>query len=95
MRKDVEYTDHLKLRLRIRKIPEDYPKLIYENPDQHFFDNLEGVQISVKRLKYGGKLRNMMIAFEEKGDAVKIITVHPISDDKISNRIMGGRWTRK
>lgn len=89
-----KYTDHLKLRLKIRKIPFDYPKMIYENPEQSFFDNIEGTSIRIKRLKYNNKLRNMMIAYETKGDKAEIITIHPISDEKIINRMISERWTK-
>ena len=30
----IEYTEHLKLRLRIRRIPDDYPRKIFEKPEQ-------------------------------------------------------------
>lgn len=90
----ITYTDHLKLRLGVRKIPEDYPKIIYTNPDQKFFDNLEGTYIAIKRLKYNQKLRKMMIAYEKKNEEVEIITIHPITDEKIINRIMSGRWEK-
>ena len=90
----IEYTEHLKLRLKIRKIHEEYPKKIYENPEQKFFDNVEGTFIAIKKLHYNKKLRNMMIAYEEKNDDVEIITIHPISDEKIINRVMNKRWTK-
>ncbi len=86
------YTNHLKLRLKLRKIPNNYPKIIYENPEQKFFDNIEKTKIAIKRLKYNNKLKNMMIAYEEKYDKDEIITIHPISDEKIMNRILSGRW---
>ena len=90
----IEYTGHLKLRLKIRNIPENYPKEIYQKPEQKFFDNVEKTFIAIKKLHYNKKLRNMMIAYEEKEDLVEIITIHPIIDEKIINRIMNGRWTK-
>ncbi len=88
------YTDHLKLRLRIRKIPNNYPEIIYKNPDQKFFDNLEGYNVAIKKLKYNQKLRNMMIVYEEKGKEVEIITIHPITEEKVINRVINKRWTK-
>ena len=88
------YTDHLKLRLRIRRIPEDCPKKIYENPEQKFFDNLEGNYIAIKKLHYNKKSRNMMIAYEIKDNEIEIITIHPITDEKIINRVLSGRWVK-
>ena len=90
----VEYTDHLKLRLKVRKIPENCPKDIYENPEQKFYDNSEKTFISIKKIHYNKKIRNMMIAYEEKEDLIEIITIHPITDEKIINRIMNGRWSK-
>lgn len=90
---EIYYTNHLKLRLKIRKIPEEYPKIIYENADQKFFDNVENTNIAIKRLKYNKKLRNMMIAYAMKDNKIEIITIHPISNEKIINRTLSGRWT--
>ena len=80
------------LRLKIRKIPIEYPKLILQSPNQEFFDVLERKQIAIKRLKYNGKIRNMMIAYETKGSFAEVVTIHPIADEKIINRLMSGRW---
>lgn len=86
------YTSHLKLRLNVRKISYDYPKMILNNPERRFFDILEKRNIAIKRLKYNKKIRNMMVAYENKGDFMEIITIHPISEEKIINRVRSGRW---
>ncbi len=92
--KHIAYTDHLKERLRIRNFPKEYPLEIYRNPEQIFFDTTEKTNIAIKKLKYNNKVRNLMIAYEEKNGTVEIITIHPISDEKIVNRIMSGRWSK-
>lgn len=91
---NIEYTEHLKLRLKVRKIPEEYPQKIYESPEQKFFDNAEKTFIAIKKLHYNKKMRNMMIAYEEKEGKIEIVTIHPITDEKIINRIMSKRWTK-
>ena len=88
------YTEHLKLRLKLRRIPENYPEEIYKNAEQEFYDELEGYFVSIKKLMYNGKLRNMMIAYEKKVDGIEIVTIHPIKDEKISSRVVNGRWTK-
>ena len=88
------YTEHLKRRLNIRKIPEDYPRKIYEDPEQKFFDAAEMTKISIKKLYYNNKLRDMMIAYEEKNGNVEIITIHPITEEKVTNRLVRGRWVK-
>ncbi len=90
----VLYTDHLNLRLKVRKIPFKYPRKIYEKPEQKYFDSAENYFIAVKKLYYNKKIRNMMIAYEEIENRVNIITIHPISDEKIINRLMNRRWVK-
>lgn len=51
------YTEHLKTRMKARKIPEDYPQKIYENPEQKFSDMAEGNKIAIKKLLYNNKVR--------------------------------------
>jgi len=92
--KKVVYTNHLKLRLYLRKIPLDYPKIIFENPEYIFFDNMEKRNIAIKKLKYNNKLRNIMIAYEEINNIIEIVTIHPISEEKIINRINSRRWIK-
>ncbi len=92
--KEIYYSDHLNLRLKIRKVPKKYPKIIYENYEQKFFDNVERSWIAIKKLKYNQKVRNMMIAYEIKENKIEIITIHPISDEKIINRTLSGRWIK-
>lgn len=91
---EIILTDHLKLRLKVRKIPREYPELIYNNAEQRYYDVLEKTVIAIKKLKYNNKIRNMMIAYEEKNNKVEIITIHPISEEKIVNRIIRGRWIK-
>lgn len=92
--KDIQYTDHLKVRLKARNIPEDYPEKIYKNPERKFFDRVEGNSIAVKKLQYNNKERNMMIAYEEKAEEVEIVTIHPITEEQIIKRIMNRRWIK-
>lgn len=91
----VKYTEHLKMRLKMREIPDSYPRTIYENFEQKFYDTIEERYIAVKKLEYNGKIRPMMIAYEEKEGIVEIVTIHPITEEKVINREMGGRWMKR
>ena len=91
---NISYTDHLELRLKIRKIPYEYPKLIFNEPEQKFFDITEQTYIAIKKLKYNQKERHMMIAYEKKDDNIEIVTIHPINEEKIINRTIRGRWIK-
>lgn len=92
--KEIVYTTHLKIRLEVRNIPEHYPEDILENAEQKYYDVFERTFIYIKKLRYNDKLRNMMIACEETADKVRIITIHPISEEKIINRVIRGRWIK-
>ncbi len=91
---NIIYTDHLKTRLKCRSIPENYPKEIFLSPEQNFIDNLEGHLIAIKELEYNGKIRNMMVAYDETSNQISIITIHPITLEDINNRRRTGRWTK-
>ena len=85
--KKIIYTQHLKMRLEIRKFPKYYPMMIYMDPEIMFLDMIEMSNIAIKSLIYNGKHRNILIAYEEDDDCVNILTIHPITDKKIKNRI--------
>ena len=91
---EIQYSSHLNLRLKIRQIPHSYPKKIYEEPEQTFFDTAEKTNIAVKKLMYNAKLRNMMIAYEQRDYIIEIITIHPIRDEQIMNRQLTRRWIK-
>jgi hypothetical protein len=86
------YTPHLKLRIKERKFPYDFPKKIYTSPEAKFFDNLTKSYIAVKTLFYAGKLRKISIAYIFDGLDVKIKTIHPEKESEISNRVKICRW---
>ncbi len=92
--KKIINTDHLSLRLKIREIPYDYPEKIFVAPDQKYFDTIEKTNIYIKRLRYNNKIRSMMIACEETSASARIITIHPIREESIINRVIRGRWVK-
>jgi len=90
----IKYTEHLKRRLKFRNIPTNYPKEIYLNPEKRFYDITEDRNISIKKLRYNGKIRNMMIAYDLRPKHIEIVTIHPITDGKIDNRLSSKRWIK-
>ncbi len=59
-----------------------------------FYDNLTGSLVAVARARYGGRFREMMVAFSEKKDEVILVTMHPLKPRQKENRIASGRWVR-
>ena len=92
--KNIFYTEHLKTRLKARNIPNHYPEEIFLHPETNFIDNIEGHIIAIKKLEYNGKVRDMMVAYDEANSEVSIITIHPISLEDINKRRRTGRWTK-
>lgn len=89
------YRPHLERRLKERKIPHDYPKKIYLKSKRKYFDLGTNHYIAISRLIYSGRSRNMTISYDIIDKQIEIITIHPISDQEISNKIKSGRWIKR
>lgn len=50
--------------------------------------------IAISRLEYAGMLRNMSISYDIIGKNIEIVTIHPISDKEIENKVKSGRWVK-
>lgn len=85
---------HLKIRLKQREIPLNYPEEILQSPDSQYSDNETGHLISVKSLRYFGKIRPMVVAYVKINSEIQVITVYPTTFKEISNRLKSGRWTK-
>lgn len=90
----VKLQPHLKLRLKQRRIPQTYPSKIVSQPGSTYFDNVTQHLIAVKELKYGNKLRPMVISYDIIDPEIQVITVYPSSNQQINNRVKSKRWTR-
>jgi len=89
------FSEHLKLRLKVRKIPKELPKKVYQKAKERYFDNKTCYSIAVSTAKYAGKKRKMVIVYEKSATQVKIITVYPTTDKEIKNRLKSGRWSHE
>ncbi|TEU16314.1 MAG: hypothetical protein E3J21_10960 [Anaerolineales bacterium] len=91
----VVYTDHLKLRLRARRIPERMPERIYREAQERYYNHATFRHVAVMSVIYHRRRRKMMIAYDEFPDRVEIVTIHPIESRQISERVLAGRWTHE
>lgn len=89
----VVYTEHLKIRLRERGFPKNYPSEIYARPEARYKDNITGSYVAVKTLIYGGKLKKLAIFYIDDGLDVKIKTIHVEDNEEIQRRIKKMRYT--
>lgn len=88
------YTKHLRKRIIERRFPYKYPRLIYRQSKDKYYDSLEGSLNAVLDLKYNRKIRKINIAFHEDKGNVIIRTIHIIGSIQITNRVKAGRWTK-
>lgn len=88
------YREHLRRRLKERKIPKSYPKRIFLNSRQRFFDTGTNHHIAVDELEYADKLKSLAVSYDIIGSQIELITIHPISDTEILNRVESGRWIK-
>lgn len=88
----VEYSNHLKLRLRIRKLPDALPKIVFEFAPSRYHDRVTGVDVAVMKLTVNGRVRTMAVSFVLRRGRALLITVHPLKANQLQNRIHSGRW---
>lgn len=91
-RRRIQYADHLRLRLTLRKIPEQLPRKIYQRAKERFFDTVTHHRVAVARAHYAGKIREMAVSFEDNGETVTLITIHPLKEQQKTNRINARKW---
>ena len=67
-------------------------KKILEGADEFYWDTLRNHAIVVKTLVYKGKQRKVLAAYDTIDDTYEVITIHPITDEQIRQRVISGRW---
>ena len=92
--KKIIYSNHLKNRLLLRRINDQTPKIIFEYPDETYFDAKTDNFIAIKKLDYLGRNRDIMVVYNEQNDTIKIITIHPLKRAQKIRRIESGRWKK-
>ena len=91
---EINYTAHLEFRLKTRDIPYDLPRRVFELAQERYYDNLSKHSIAIHQIKFGGKIREMVLVYDKKRNSVEIITMHPIKLYQKYSRIHSGRWVR-
>lgn len=84
----------LKIRLRERLIPQNYPNKIVSAPDEKYFDTATNHQVAVKNLEYNSKVRPMAVAYDIIEEDIQIITIHPTTEQEIKNKLERKRWIK-
>lgn len=93
-RMKIVYTAHLEFRLKIRNIPHELPRKIYQEAKEHYYDTMTGHSIAVSKDSFEGKARELAVTYDKKQYAAELITIHPIRPYQKHSRITSGRWKR-
>ena len=88
------YRPHLRRRIKERQFPVYFPRKIYNQAKIHYLDTKTNHAIAVVKLKYAGKSRNLAISYDIISENIEIITIHPISEKELKNKINTGRWKK-
>ena len=91
---EIKYSGHLKRRLILRRIPEELPKIIFNEYDEKYFDNETENFVLIKKVEFLKRTRDMMIVYGEGEGKIEIITIHPLKKFQKDNRIKTGRWKK-
>lgn len=86
-------TTHLKTRLKQRGISTKIIKEIFDQSLENYWDNLRNHHIVIGRVNYQEKYRKVLAAYDKIENIKEVITIHPITDEQIKNRLASGRWS--
>jgi len=92
--KQVLYTRHLELRLRLRGIDTVLPKDIYATARRRYVDTVTAHFVAIKRVPLAGRSRDVALIYEEQDTVVWLVTIHPLKRRQLSSRILSGRWRK-
>jgi len=95
MEKEIVYTDHLQLRLKIREIDSDLPRQVYEEATERYFDIVTEYNIAVGEAYYKGKYREMAVIYSEMTWEIRLITIYPLKSYEKISKIESGRWRKR
>lgn len=88
----IEHSQHIKLRLKLRGIDADMPEMIFREAQQHYEDIETGHLIAVKKHELYGKERDVMVAYRLEPGRVILLTIHPLKEGQVENRLDSKRW---
>ena len=88
----IRYSKHLVLRIKMRGIPYELPRIVYMMARRHFRDVPSDLKIAAYRTEYSGKLRELALTYRAYPSHILLVTIHPLKPNQLENRIRSGRW---
>ena len=88
----IRLSEHLKLRIKVRKISPSLPFKIIKKSKEIYFDKETKHWVAISEEKYAGKIRPMVAIFDKTNSDIEIITIFPSDKKEIEARIKKERW---
>ena len=89
---NVEYSKHIKARLKLRGISDELPKQIFEEATERYLDVETGHRVAVMPMPLYDRSREVMVAYVIDENRAVLLTIHPLKERQKANRIRSGRW---
>lgn len=89
----ITLTKHLKTRLKQRKIPSRIITEIFNESKENYYDNLRNHNIVIAKATLNKRARKFLVAYDKIESRIEAVTIHPINDKQIKQRLDSGRWT--
>ena len=94
MKVKIVYSNHLRFRLKLRKIPYGLPETIYKKSKDKYLDKTTFNKVALDRVRFKGKIREMVVVYRESDGQIVLITMHPLKPFQKTNRIQSNRWQK-
>jgi len=92
--KEVIYSKHLELRLKLRSIHRELPRIIYQTSDERYADTITELSVAISKTAYQGKVREVVLVYRETAKEARLVTIHPLKPGQKNSRIKSGRWEK-
>jgi len=90
----IVYTEHIRLRMKLRGIPNALPKQIWTEAKERYYDQATKHYVAVMNCEVKKRVREFVLSYDENDDEIRLITVHPIKLLQKLSRIKTGRWKK-
>ncbi|OGX06571.1 MAG: hypothetical protein A3G87_09175 [Omnitrophica bacterium RIFCSPLOWO2_12_FULL_50_11] len=78
----------------MRAIPKGLPKQIWLEAKERYYDRATQHYVAVMSYELRDRVREWALSYDEAGDIIQLITVHPLKELQKLSRIKTGRWQR-
>ncbi len=65
---------------------------IFAAADEHFYDTRTEMLVAVKSVVFRGRSRLLALVYAMTERGVTFVTLHPMRESQLANRIDTGRW---